>query len=187
MSDQATGWKAVVIVDKNGNPVDDITLVSNIGEETDIVSVPYNFGINTILAHLNTNYYHIHGQSFTYPKLGNSVNVVAGSGIWNNTGAITEIIPAGALNVADYDLHWINIYTISANGEGLVQIYAGEIGSEVEIGSTKFNRNAVQSQEGPKRIQVPQQLVGTRISCRISDSTAGALNVNISFEGHYYE
>lgn len=157
----------------------------NQGVPDDIVGVPFVFGSNTILAHLNTVYYHMHGQSFSYPKLADSVNIVAGSGVWDNTGAITEVIPAATL-VADFDLHWINIYNISANGEGLIQVYSGGIGLEVEIGSVKFNRNAVQSQEGPKRIQTPQIVAGARISCRLSDNTAGQLNCNVSFEGHYY-
>lgn len=42
------------------------------------------------------------------------------------------------------------------------------------------------SAEGSKRIQIPQQPSGTRISCRVSDSTAGTITVGISFEGHYY-
>ena len=155
------------------------------GALSDQVGVPYSIGLNTILGHLNTAYYHEHGTAFTYPKLANSIVVTAGTGIWNNTGAITQIVPAGVLT-AIFDLHWINIYNISANGEGLIQLYGGNPGSEIEIGSAKFNRSAVQSQEGPKRIQIPQQPAGTRISARVSDNTAGAINVAISFEGHYY-
>lgn len=158
----------------------------NQGTPTDVVSIPYVLGGNSILAHLNTLYDHVHGQSFSYPKLANSVTLTAGSGAWDNTGAIIEVIPAAVLTTSAFDLHWINVYNISANGEGCVQIYKGGVGSEVEICSVKINRSAVQSQEGPKRIQIPQQVTGTRISCRLSDSTAGALTCGVSFEGHYY-
>lgn len=186
MSDQATGWEAVVIVDKNGNPVNNINRVENIGDKTDFVGVPYSFGLNSILAHLNTSYYHVHGQSFVYPNHADNVVLTAGAGAWNLGGALVEVIPANTLNVSSFDLHWMNISAISENAEIQVDIYAGEIGSEVLIGATRTHRNAVQAQEGAKRIQIPQQLSGTRISCRLSSSVAGATTCAVCFEGHYY-
>jgi hypothetical protein len=156
------------------------------GQLNDLVNVPYQFGINTILAHLNTSYYHVHGQSFVYPSHADDILLTAGAGAWNLTGAITEIIPVNVLNVSAFDLHWINIHSISANGTIQVDIYAGTVGNEVLITSTKATRTAVQSQNGPKRIQIPQQPVNTRISCRLSDNTAGQINCRVSFEGHYY-
>ena len=157
-----------------------------IGNKEDFVQVPYTFGIQSIMAHLNTAYYHVHGKSFVYPDHANDVTLTAGTGAWDLTGAIIEVIPEGALNESFFDLHWIDLSGISANGTIQVDIYAGAIGAEVLIGKTRASRNTVQSQEGAKRVMIPQQISGTRISCRLSDSTAGAVTCTVSFEGHYY-
>lgn len=156
-----------------------------LGKYTDTITVPYVFGDNSILAHLNTLFYHVHGQSFVYPNHANDVTLTAGNGAWNTGGTITEVIPEGALSAA-FDLHWINVSAISGNAEIQIDIYSGALGEEVQIGATKTHRNAVQSSEGSKRVQIPPQAANTRISCKLSDSTAGALTCAVSFEGHYY-
>jgi len=157
-----------------------------VGSLSDQVTVPYSSGENSILAHLNTAYYHVHGQSFVYPNHASNIVLTAGAGAWDTSGAITEVIPVDTLSVAAFDLHWINISAISGNGEIQVDIYSGALGEEVLIGATRTHRNAVKSQEGAKRIQIPQQAATSRISCKLSDSTAGALTCAVSFEGHYY-
>ena len=156
-----------------------------IGQLMDLVSVPYVEG-QSIMGFLHTGYYHVHGTGFVYPNHADNVVLTAGAGAWDLTGAITEVIPADTLEVYDFDIHWLNISAISGNGQIQIDIYAGDSGSEVLIGSTRSQRNAVQSQEGAQRIQIPQQVAGKRISCRLSDSTGGALTAAISFEGHYY-
>lgn len=160
--------------------------LGNQGVKDDYIRVPYVFGNNSILAHLNTSYYHIHGKSFCRPDHADSVLLTAGAGAWDLTGNITEVIPENSLNLYAFDLHWINISDISATGKIQIDIYAGNAGEEVLIGSTQGHRSSNFISEGPKRIQIPQQLKNTRISCRLSDSTAGALTCRVSFEGHYY-
>ncbi len=157
-----------------------------IGNKTDFIQVPYTVNINSLMAHLNTSYYHVHGQSFVYPNHANDIQLTSGSGAWNLTGALTEVIPAGALDVAAFDLHWINVSNISSVATIQIDIYAGGAGSEVQIGATRASRSTNQSRNGPSRIQIPQQLVNTRITCRLSDSTVGTVTCLVSFEGHYY-
>ena len=168
------------------NSADNVVMSDVIGNKTDIVGVPYSSGVNSILAHLNTSYYHVHGQSFVYPSHAGNVTLTAGAGAWDITGAISQVIPTATLTTEAFDLHWINISAISGNGEIQIDIYADSGSGDVLIGSTRAHRNAVQSQEGAKRIQIPQQPSGTKISCRLSDSTAGSLTCAVSFEGHYY-
>lgn len=160
--------------------------LGNQGNKGDFVLVPYVFGQNSIIALLNTLYYHAHGKNLVYPDHADDVLLVAGTGEWSLTGAITEVIPAGALNVTAFDLHWISISGISANGTIQIDIFAGLSGEEVRIAGARAVRNSVQSQEGAHRIQIPQQSAGTRISCRLSDGTASSLECAVSFEGHYY-
>jgi len=158
----------------------------SIGGLTDLISVPYVFGLNSILAHLNTSYYHVHGEAFVYPDHADSVVLTSGAGAWNLGGSIVEVIPAGTITPHSFDLHWINISAISATSEIQVDIFAGGVGSEVRIGATRSQRNTNQSRENANRIQIPQQPAGTRISCRLSDSTGGTITTAVSFEGHLY-
>ena len=157
-----------------------------IGDLEGFISVPYVFGENTILDHLNTAYYHVHGRSFVYPDHADAVVLTSGSGAWGLGGSIIEVIPANALDVSAFDLHFINISDISAVAQVQIDIFKGGVGEEVRIGATRTQRNTNQSRENANRIQIPQQVKDQRISCRLSDSTSGTITVGISFEGHYY-
>jgi len=157
-----------------------------IGNKADLVGVPFVAGNNSIAAHLKTAYYHIHGQPFIYPVYANPVTLTSGSGAWAVGGSIIQVIPAATLTVAAFDLHWINISNISANSFFVINVYAGAPGSEVLISQVRGFRTTNFSQEVSKRIQIPQQPAGTRISCKLVDSTAGTITINVAFEGHYY-
>jgi hypothetical protein len=156
------------------------------GDLQDWVGVPYVFGENPIMAHLNTSYYHIHGQSFVYPDHADDVLLTAGAPAWDLTGAKIEVVPANTLSVSAFDLHWLNISNIDENATIQIDIFKGESGSEVQIGATRANRSTNQTRNGPNRIQVPQQVKNERISCRLSSSTVNATTCLVSFEGHYY-
>ena len=159
---------------------------AKLGDLDGFVSLPYTFGENSILDHLNTAYYHVHGEAFVYPSLADNVTLTAGTGAWDNTGTITEVIPASMLTTSAFDLHWIDVSNISAVGEVEIEVFSGASGSEVKIGSVRASRTTNQARNGPQALQIPQQPSGTRISARLSDSTTGALTCNISFSGHYY-
>ena len=58
------------------------------GDANGAVDVPYSFGTNTVLDHLNTAYYHIHGQSFVYPTKAASTTITSGAGAWGTGGSI---------------------------------------------------------------------------------------------------
>ena len=182
---------AVVIVNPDGTPVPQINRVANIGEKTDFISVPYQYGSNSLLAYAVTGYYHIHGESFLYPKYSDDITLTSGAGAYNTFGAITEIIPKDTLknqagNLRAFDIHWCNVSNISAEGKYIIDFYAGDSGSEVLINSTGPVRGSAFSQELPRRIQIPQQPAGTRISAKLTSSNAEANTVQISFEGHFY-
>jgi hypothetical protein len=161
-------------------------LKNEVGSLTDFVGLPYSFGDNSLLAHMNTSYYHVHGKPFVYPSLANEVTLTSGSGSWDDSGAKTEVIPADTLTDSAFDLHWINISQIGDVSQIQIDIYTGDAGSEVWIGGTRSARTTNQARNAPQRIQVPQLSSGTRISCRLSDSTSGTTTCNVSFEGHYY-
>ena len=161
--------------------------IDKIGDLTDYIAIPYVAGAitNTILAHLNTLYEHAHGEAFVYPSLADNVQLTSAATAWASTGNKIEVIPVNTLAKA-FDIHFINISNISANSQFQIDIFSGLAGAEVKIGSTRGARTAVQSFNGEKRIQIPQQPANTRISARLSDSTAGTITASISFEGHFY-
>ena len=162
------------------------TILNKIGQLTDFVHVPFVSGASTILGHLNTNYYHVHGQSFVYPTAADNVELTAAAGAWAASGDIIEVIPGNTLSVSEFDLHWINISTISENAELEIRIFKGAPLEEVQISATRPSRTAAKSQEGARRIQIPQQPKNTRISCQLLSSTLNATTCKVSFEGHYY-
>jgi hypothetical protein len=157
-----------------------------LGGLLDFVSVPYVFGKNSIMAHLNTGYYHIHGQSFVYPNHADDVLLTAGAPAWDLTGSKTEVIPANTLSVSVFDLHWINVSGISEVSEVQIDIFKGTAGNEVKIGSVRASRTTSQSRNGPAPVQIPQQVANERISCRLASSTVNATTCKVNFSGHYY-
>jgi len=157
-----------------------------IGGFLDFVGVPYQFGKNTIMAHLNTAYYHVHGQPFVYPDYADEIQLTANAAAWNQTGTIVEIAPANALSVSNFDIHWLNISNISEIATIKIDLFKGAAGSEVKIGGTKATRSTNQSRNGPNPIQIPQQEKNERISARVSSSTTNATTCLVSIEGHYY-
>ena len=160
---------------------------SAVGVIGDHIAVPYVFraATNTIMAFLQTGYYHVHGASFIYPDKADPVLLTSSAAAWSETGAITEVIPANAITKA-FDLHWASISDIPVTLYGVVDIFAGAIGAEVKIGSVDVTRTDNFSQEGNKPVQIPQQPANTRISCRFSDSTSSARTCRVKFYGHVY-
>lgn len=158
---------------------------NEIGLLQDYVNVPFVAGDNSILAHLNTAYYHVHGASFIYPKYAAPVTLTSAAASWATTGTIAEVIPANAITKA-FDLHWISTMDTSADLFGIIDIFAGAPGAEVLIGAVDVYRSSAQGRDYPMPVQIPQQAANTRISCRFSDSTTSARTVSVKFYGHVY-
>ena len=178
--------KQSIIVETDLIKVDTEGVLDRLGDKTDMVTVPPVYGGESILAFLVTGYLHVHGQAFVYPDLADDVVLTAAAPAWGDGGAKIEVIPANALNVANFDLHFINIQDIDENAEIQIDIFKGASGSEVKIGGTRAARTTNQARKGPNPIQIPQQLVNERISCRLASSTTNATECRVSFEGHYY-
>ena len=161
------------------------TILNKIGQLTDLVHVPFVSGVSTILGHLNTNYYHVHGAAFIYPDKAVPVLLTSGEASWSASGTITEVIPANAITKA-FDLHWCSVWDISAALYGVIDIFSGLEGAEVKIGAVDVGRTANFSRESAMPVQVSQQPANTRISCRFSDNTTSARTLRAKFYGHVY-
>ena len=164
------------------------TAVKNVvGAIGDFVHVPYVFqaATNTIMAFLQTGYYHIHGASFIYPDKVDPILLTSSAAAWSETGTIVEIIPAGGI-IKPFDLHWCSVWDISVSLYGVVDIFAGPVDAPVKIGSVDVGRTANFSRESAMPVQIPQQPANTRISARFSDSTTSARTLRVKFYGHVY-
>ena len=129
---------------------------------------------------------HFHSAVFIKPNLAGSVTLTSDAGAWAAMNATkTEIIPVGEIT-SIFDLHFMDISDISANGGYQIELYKGGIGAEISIGNFGTGRNAVQSQEGARSIITEMLPANTRISAALSSSNAGANTLTIKLEGHMY-
>jgi hypothetical protein len=156
-----------------------------VGSLNDRVKIPYEANKNSLYAHLNTSYYHIHGESWIYPDKANPILLTSSEASWSETGDIIEIIPANVLT-HPFDLHWCSVWDVSNSLYGVVDIFAGLAGNVVKIGAIDVGRTANFSRESAMPVQIPQQPANTRISCRFSDSTTSPQTLRVKFYGHYY-
>ena len=129
-------------------------------------------------------YYHTHDSAKIYPELANPVTLTADSSAWTY-GSWVEIIPADTIT-EPFDIHWVLLSSISANGNYTLQLGAGDSGSEEVIGTIGYNRNAVQSQEGSQPVQIPHQASNKRIAARIASGNANADTTDIKLYYHEY-
>jgi hypothetical protein len=128
---------------------------------------------------------HIHKAGQVYPTLANPILLTKGSGAWAAFPTPTEIVPAGGIN-EDFDIHWINVSSISANGNYEIALYSGGAGSEVEICRIPTSRTTVQSQEGSIPTQTEIIPADTRISAALSSGNAALDTVLIKLMYHRY-
>lgn len=144
----------------------------------------------SILAYAKAGYLHAHGTPITYPTgEGGSpayfVQATTGSTAYTH-GAKVEIIPASAIAVA-FDLHWLEIFEISASGGYEVKLWSGLSGAEVELGRYRYCRTTSQDRANSKAILIKQQAAGTRISLSIARDYDGAQTTKFAVEGHLYQ
>lgn len=92
---------------------------------------------------------HIHSAQKTYPTMANSIVLTTGSGAAWTLGNFIEVVPANA-TTSPFDIHWMGIGAVSAVAAVYeVELYAGAIGAEVEIGQCRAYRQAQQSGAAP--------------------------------------
>jgi hypothetical protein len=165
---------------------DNIEIIDgNVGDKSDLISVPFQADINSLLAYAQTGYYHVHGAAFVLPDKAVPVTLTSAAPSWDETGSIIEVIPANLLS-ADFDLHWCSISSISAALDGIIDIYKGSVGNEIKIGAVDVVRTANFARENAVPVQVAQQIKNTRISCKFTDSTTQSRTVRVKFYGHVY-
>lgn len=150
-----------------------------VGEMTD------EHGSNTLFGNMDRLNEHIHSAMRTYPELADHVLLTKAAGAWAAYPTPTEIIPANGI-AEDFDIHWISVSTISANGSYMLRLYKGAVEAEVLIASIPLVRTAVTSQEGSALCTTPIIPANTRISAAISSGNAAQNTLSIKLGYHTY-
>ena len=161
------------------NSINNVHMRDVIGNKTDSHSG------GSISSKLNLINEHLHGTVFLYPELAGYITLTKAAGAWAAFPLPTEIIPENTI-AFDFDLHFLDISNISANGEYAISLYTGASGAETRIGCYGAARTAAQSQEGSRPILTRLISANTRISASISSSNAAADTLIIKVEGHTY-
>ena len=158
------------------------TIVS--GTDTTIGTVNDDENDNTLMARMYVQLKHIHPTIYTYPDLGDGIDIVGGDDAWT-LGTIVEIIPANTITLP-FDIHYINIEAVTATDIYKVVLYQGAEGAETYLGSGRFAKDAVVSRTIAKptgSILIP---ANTRISAAVASSSGGEDEITLSLEYHTY-
>ena len=128
---------------------------------------------------------HFHSPSEVYPRLANPVTLTKAAGAWAAFPVPTEIVPANIIT-EDFDVHFISVSGISANGDYLLCLYEGSSGVETSLAEFDFSRTAVQSQEGSQPVTTRVMEKNSRVSAALSSGNAAQDTANIKVRYHTY-
>ena len=127
--------------------------------------------------------HHDHSAAMVYPTMTVGVDVTKDVAPWT-LGAFAVIAPAGAIG-AEFDIHGLNFDSVPNAGTYEIVLYAGPDGGEVEIGRTRFTRQASDvSTEVP--FQTPITAAGSQIKAKLAGSNGNATTVPTSIRYHLY-
>jgi hypothetical protein len=119
-----------------------------------------------------------------YPTLAPAVTLTKAAGAWAAFPAPIEVVPASSIT-EDFDVHFVAVSNVSANGDYEICLYSGAALSEVLIGCAAFQRTANKDHANLK-IQTPIIPANTRISAAITSGNAAADTADIKIEYHLY-
>jgi hypothetical protein len=127
---------------------------------------------------------HAHKPQLVYPTLAAAVTLTKAAGAYAAFPTPTEIVPVSTIT-DDFDVHFITVSNVSANGDYEICLYSGAPASEVLIGCASFQRTANKDHANLK-IQTPLIPANVRISAAISSSNAAADTADVKIEYHLY-
>lgn len=128
---------------------------------------------------------HIHNVAKVIPTMADGEPVTATADDWTNLGDFAVIAATNAIT-SDFDIHWVNVEAVSANGQYELVLYSGADASEVEIGRVRFGKTT--NQDGPQSVPILTPLIpaNTQIKAKVASDNAVADIVSISLGYHTY-
>ena len=124
---------------------------------------------------------HAHKESMVYPTLADGVTVTATVNDWTDLGAFVEVVPINTIT-SDFDIHFVNVESVSANGIYELVLYA----EEVEIARARFGKTT--NQDGPTQVMIQTPIIhaNTQIQAKLASDDMVADTATISLELHKY-
>ena len=157
------------------NSSDNNTTADVVGNKNDIVTTETIYGTTHQLRE------HVHGACLCYPTLFNGIYIVSNVAAWT-IGDATTILSASTVG-SIYDIHFVNIETISANAQYELILYYGA--GATECGRVRFARlNNNESANGVP-IMTPLIPANSALTAKLACSTGGS-SCNISIFYHTY-
>lgn len=125
---------------------------------------------------------HVHKESKVYPTLAAGVTVTSSATAWV-LGSFATVVAASTIT-SDFDIHYISIESISANGVYELVLYYGV--SDTECGRVRFTKNT--NQDGTMNIPMMTPIIpaNSQIRAKVASSNAVADTVDISIFYHTY-
>lgn len=123
---------------------------------------------------------HAHKSQNVYPTLADGIVVTSSAVAWT-LGNFIEIIPASTI-ISPFDLHFLDISSISANDNYELVIYA----VEVKIACVSFTKSAGGEPNVPLRIQTPINLANAQIQAKLASKAALARTIELKIQYHIY-
>lgn len=164
------GFQAVPPIDSVNNAI----MRDVIGNKLD------GHNADSIYAKLHSADDHLHSEGDVYPTLANDVQVVGAAGAWT-LGAFKEIVPAGVIT-DDFDIHFVEVSTTSANDVYEMHLFA----VEVLIAKIRFARTTNQVRISAKPTQTVIIPANTQIQAKLATQAGGSKTADISIQFHPY-
>ena len=92
---------------------------------------------DSLMAAAHTVDEHFHKSSQVYPTLADGVLVTATANDWTDLGAFAVIVATNGIT-SDFDIHFVNVETVSAVGHYELVLYSGADAAEVEVARVRF-------------------------------------------------
>ena len=137
---------------------------------------------DTVCARVHAINDHIHSPSKVYPTLAAGVTVTADAASWT-LGSFTEVVPADTI-ASVFDIHWVSLEGISANGVYELVLYYGD--TDIECGRDRFTKNANLDSTLNVPMQTPLIPANSKIRAKLASDNAVADTVDISLFYHVY-
>lgn len=156
------------------NSVDNILMRDVIGNKTD----GHNADSIRAISHKTDEHFHSAGD--VYPSLADDVQIQSAAGVWA-LGAFTEIVPINTIT-DDFDIHFLEISTASANDVFEIWLYA----VEVLIAKARFARTTNQTRVASKPVQTVIIPANTQIQAKLACAAGGSKTADLSIQFHPY-
>lgn len=161
---------------------DTATTITGIDTKVDTIDT----NVDTINTNVEVLGDHVHSVQLVYPNLAAAVSVVSTNGVGTWTpGADTEVIPINTI-ASQYDIHFVSVATIGANGSFQLDLYQGADGAGTKIASLTFARNDAFTRSFPLPITTPVLAANRRVYAKLADNDDAGTTVTFKVWYHTY-